>query len=167
MADIPDNLPPIVGKRNHFESVQEVVDDATFSICRMFPDWDEKATDRFRAWLSEYSVRLLHEIMWALKTGADRGIEQAAALLRDPDYYQNRKRRDKLQRERRSEKRREEERQRLEKEIAGPTEAELRRKRAMLERQLAYYRERIQETEEELRMMPELKNIVRVKGPIQ
>jgi hypothetical protein len=76
------SAPPVVGKRNHFSPLQELVDRVL----------DREETGVFtRAELGRLLMNFACEVKDACReaysVGAARGIEQVATLLEDPDYY--------------------------------------------------------------------------------
>lgn len=155
------SYPPVVGNRNHFASVRELVDDACFRLCLQFPNLD---AETIREWLTQYSEQMVRSVEWALKTGAERGIEQAAALIVNPDFYECRKRSRKVRSEHRQVQKQQEAREKAEREIAGPDEAKLVHRRLRLESDISLYRRIADQYEKELSLMAIPKNVVASKG---
>lgn len=49
------------------------------------------ALEGLREWLIPYTQHVIQRAMWDFTKGAQRGIEQMAQLIQDPDYYEKRK----------------------------------------------------------------------------
>jgi hypothetical protein len=74
-------MPPAVSKRNHFESVGLLVEDAF----RNLPE--EYRSPKLEQWLRWFAERLVRSVADNFATAAESGIQQAANLICDPDYY--------------------------------------------------------------------------------
>lgn len=86
--DGADDLPPVVGPRNHLFSLIDWVDQVVDAVPAVKVDFtDPEARARFRAWLVLAMTPLVQAVADDLAKGAARGIAQAAALELDPDYY--------------------------------------------------------------------------------
>lgn len=72
-----DKAPDVVSHRNHFETVDTIVD--RYIIAHRLPE-------EHRALLLAFAHRLMIEVEHAFTTGAERGVRQAGKLLRDPEY---------------------------------------------------------------------------------
>jgi hypothetical protein len=81
------NEPKIVSKRNHFESCVLMVEDHL----RFLPK--ELQTDELKAWLVQYTEHVVSRVSNDFATAARQGIEQAAELIRDPEYFMTLKKR--------------------------------------------------------------------------
>ena len=78
-------VPAIVSKRNHFHSADELVEDALPFLPDQFKH------PNFRQWLLRYTETVIKSVAAHYGLAASRGIEQAAELLCDPDYYETRR----------------------------------------------------------------------------
>lgn len=76
---------PIVSKRNHFGPADELVEHGLISLP------DEYKHEKFRVWLTRYTERVIKQIASDFAVGAQRGIEQTANLLCDPEFYETRR----------------------------------------------------------------------------
>jgi hypothetical protein len=79
-------MKPVVSKRNHFQPCAELVDDALMRIP------DELKHPGLEKWLIHYTETVVMNIASHFGLGAQRGIEQTAQLLCDPDFYEQRRR---------------------------------------------------------------------------
>jgi hypothetical protein len=123
---------PIVSKRNQFTPADELV-------AEHLPDLpDQFKHPNFRAWLLRYTETVIKSVASHFGIAAQRGIEQAADLLCDPEFYETRKRRkDKL----RSELRRQEAEQKFERfqRIHCPTQEQIDDSIRWAQRQIEYH----------------------------
>src|SRR5271157_5524519 len=78
-------IPMVVSKRNHFRPADELVEDALPLLPDQFKHPD------FRKWLTRYTETVIKSVASHFGLAASRGIEQAAELLCDPDYYETRR----------------------------------------------------------------------------
>jgi hypothetical protein len=132
--------PPVVGARNHFQSTREMAELAVGRLKLEEPwVWDDAMRARFLEWLTGYSNRLVDWIADNFTTGAQRGIEQTAHLLQNPDYYETLKRRRERGRERMKAEQESQEREREERAQGGYTAAEIQSERESLEEQIRYH----------------------------
>jgi hypothetical protein len=93
-------IPPVVTKRNEFTSLQARVEDALYR----FPEEGRVMTKaEMRRSLLTFAEQITLDCMFAYQKGADKGIEQAAHLMNDPDYYETVKARRKRSAERQKE----------------------------------------------------------------
>lgn len=79
-------LKPVVNKRNHFDAAAEHVDRAMDSLP------NEYKHPNFRKWCQSYTERVVREVAMSFATAAASGIQQAANLICNPDFYETRKR---------------------------------------------------------------------------
>ena len=80
-------VPPVVSKRNEFHSADELVENALPRLPDQFQHPD------FRKWLTAYTETTIKSVAMHFATAASRGIEQAAELLCDPEFYETRRQR--------------------------------------------------------------------------
>lgn len=166
-GEVMASVPPVVSNRNEFPSALREVEFALSWFAAAFPDFDRQRLPELEKWLYNLTRQIAHDLTWALKTGAERGIEQAANLALDPNYYEKKKQRFKRAREQAAVKSAAEKRERLERQVIGPSETELRQKRMRLEYDVAWHRRELERCELELKNFPVLKNLVTFKGPTQ
>lgn len=76
-----NSIPPVVSKRNAFTPADEFVENAIPYLPQEFQHVN------FRKWLLEYTERVIRGVAHHFGTAAERGIEQAANLLCDPEFY--------------------------------------------------------------------------------
>jgi hypothetical protein len=79
-------IPAIVSMRNHFTPADELVENALTRLPDQFKHPD------FRAWLVRYTENVIRGVASHFGIAAQRGIEQTAALLCDPTFYERRRR---------------------------------------------------------------------------
>lgn len=77
-------LPDVVGNRNHFVAIEDYADMLIRSPRSGFSESD-------RPEIMSILRHMVSSIEWALKTGSERGIEQAAALIVDGKFYEAKK----------------------------------------------------------------------------
>lgn len=162
-------IPDVVGKKNNFRSVFDLIDEAMPALIDSFPELhDEK---RMRSWLAEFAKRVLWEAEWAMKTGAEKGIEQSRRLLIDPEYYQHKKesrtrslRNDAVKN---SEKKIREQKEKAIADVLGETQMEANARRLRLAKQIETYENLAQMYKEELNRLPDAKHLSKDPGTIQ
>lgn len=89
-----------VTKRMHLTSLPEVVEEMMGQLPRRLMDCgDDKVRETFRAWLTHLSETLTFQLAMDFQSAAKRGIEEAANLVQDPDYYETVKKRRRAARE--------------------------------------------------------------------
>jgi hypothetical protein len=127
-----ERLPPLVSNRNHFESVETMVEDAMMFLP---PELKHPGMKQF---LLRFGERLVRETADAFSIGATKGIEQTANLICDPNFAANRRRRRALsiQRQKESEVRQENERQER---MQCPTQEQLAEQINFCEEQVQYH----------------------------
>ena len=79
--------PNVVSKQNHFTPADEFVEEAMPYLPEQFKHIS------FRPWLLRYTEGVIKQVATHFGTAAERGIEQAAELLCDPNFYETRKKR--------------------------------------------------------------------------
>lgn len=79
--------PNVVSKRNEFTPADEFVENAMGYLPEQFQHVS------FRPWLLRYTETVIKGVAYHFSTAADKGIQQAAELLCDPEYYETRKKR--------------------------------------------------------------------------
>jgi hypothetical protein len=78
----------------HMTSLPDVVEAVLEQLPRRMMDCaDSKVRETFRAWLMRLSEMLASNLAEDFKAAAQKGIEEAESLIRDPDYYETVKRR--------------------------------------------------------------------------
>lgn len=83
-----------VTKRMHLTSLEDVVNDALERFPRRPVDLgDEKVRESLREWLTQFADSLALHLEMDFQSAAKRGIEEAAKLIRDPEYYETVKKR--------------------------------------------------------------------------
>lgn len=78
-------IQPIVSKRNEFTPADEFVENAMPMLPAQFQH------ENFRGWLLRYTETVIQGVARHFGTAAERGIEQAANLLCDPEFYETRR----------------------------------------------------------------------------
>lgn len=125
-ATVSAEAPDVVSQRLEVLSVELLLDDVMARIPRGTINLAaDDSREWFRGWARNLIERVLFEMRWAVVKGAERGIDQAIALAKDPDYYKTRSRRRRREGDR---QRIEQQRQRAESEKWRAEEAERRRK---------------------------------------
>lgn len=128
----PVKVPPIVSRRNHFRAADELVQDAL----ELMPD--QFKHEKFEAWLLRYTETVIKSVASHYGLAAQRGIEQAADLLCDPEYYAKRREHRAEARKQWREQQAKQEWERAERQLA-PTAEQIEDSIKWNERQLAYY----------------------------
>ena len=80
-------IPPVVSKRNEFTPADELVENAIHFLPEQFKHLN------FRKWLTTYTETTIKSVAMHFGVAASRGIEQAATLLCDPEFYETRRKR--------------------------------------------------------------------------
>ena len=80
-------IPAVVSKRNEFTPADEFVENVMPYLPAQFQH------ENFRPWLLKYTETVIRGVSHHFGVAATRGIEQAAELLCDPEFYQTRKQR--------------------------------------------------------------------------
>ncbi len=150
------DLPPVVGKRNHFGCLQLSVEMGVAEVEYYFPGI--KNDRRFSEWLLRYSSQILEEFRNAVEVGSAAGIAQSIALFRDPSYYEHKRIRRQTATQNRAERRAKEREAQREKEWTSPDPLEVRRIR--LRQEASMYRQMAECRESELSRMEAPKNLV-------
>lgn len=136
-------IPTIVSKRNEFRPADELVEDALPHLPDQFKHPD------FRVWLLRYTEACIKSVASHFGIAAQRGIEQAAELLCDPDFYETRRQRRTERNKKMKEERAKQEWERIERTLA-PTVEQIEESIKWNERQLAYYQGIVLKHEEAL-----------------
>lgn len=152
MASAP---PPVVSKRNHFESVSSMVDSYWGRVPK------ELRTPELRKFLENYTDSLVRWVSHMFTVGAERGIEQTATLLCDPDYYLTLKERRKRDRERHEAYQKQQDIERLERQQC-PTAEQVEKMRGDLTDRIAGHEKQIERWKEQLAALPENPKHVRM-----
>ena len=77
----------LLTKRVNFPSVPDLIDEALPNIQEKF-SFNEKQTEEMMIGLTRLLSNFLSEIKSALELGASKGMEEAIALILDPEYYE-------------------------------------------------------------------------------
>lgn len=153
---------PVVGKRNEFTSTIAKAEDAIARLQLKDPwVWTDEARETFRLWLIDYSDGLVRWMAFNFGTGAQRGIEQTAHLLSDPDYYDTLKNRRIREAQREKEREKKDARERDERKKLGMTAAEVEQLRERLERELLQSSLHVEECKRRLSQLPRNPRLVR------
>jgi hypothetical protein len=78
-------IPAVVSKRNEFTPADELVENALVYLPNQYQCVD------FRKWLTHYTETVIKSVAHHFGVAAERGIEQAAELLCDPEFYETRR----------------------------------------------------------------------------
>ncbi len=150
------DAPPVVSKRNHFLSAECLIN---CYFDRFLPEHPPRylRTERVRAWLLKYTEDIIGHVAQSFAVGAQRGIEQTAKLLCDPDYYRTLKERRLRDSQRQKEYEAEQEAERLERELAPTGE--------QIEREISNLEKWIPDTESDLERMRERLKALRAMTP--
>ena len=140
--------PAVVSNRNHFASLENLVDDWLFRFDTR--TWEQARIDQLRTALLAFADAVVSETKWAFKTGIERALEQTQALLRDPEYYRATKRRRNANRQTELKHQREQEAERNREAFKPATPREINRKKLQLVAMRDYHRELAQEYEKQL-----------------
>ena len=140
--------PAVVSNRNHFASLENLVDDWLFRFDTR--TWEEAWIKQFRTALLAFADAVVSETKWAFKTGIERALDQTQALLRDPEYYRVTKRRRNVDRQTALKHQREQEQERERQAFKPATPAEINRKKLHLIAMRDYNREQAEEYEKQL-----------------
>lgn len=124
-APEPQTPPSAVSHRNHFDSAACLTE-------RHITRLPVHIQTELRPWLMKFTESVIRDVAMSFATGAQRGIDQTASLLCDPDYYATRKERRKRERERNDAYQKEQDQSRLERQLA-PTAEQIEQEMADLE----------------------------------
>lgn len=154
--------PNVVSKRNEFTPADEFVEDAMGHLPAQFQHAD------FRPWLLRYTELVIKRVAYHFSTAADRGIQQAAELLCDPEFYETRKRRRLEQRRKWKEEEAKQEWERIERKHC-PTAEQIDQQIKWATQQIEYHTEQLTKYEAALERLQELtpKNIRLVPKGVQ
>ena len=145
----PRAIPMVVSKRNEFTPADEFVENALPYLPDLFKHPD------FRAWLLRYTESVIKGVASHFGLAASRGIEQAAELLCDPEFYETRRERRAKQRQRFQEQQAKQEWDRIER-LNCPTAEQIAQQIRWSEGQVAYHQAELDKHEarlEQLRSM--------------
>lgn len=136
-------MKPVVSKRNHFDSADEIAERLLMSVP------DELKHPNLGQWLKRCIEWTICDVARSFAVAAQRGIEQAAELIRDPDFEQHRResRKKQLKRWREDEAKRDFERREAE---AFPTAAQIEQTIRNCDNQIIYHREQIAKYEKRI-----------------
>ena len=147
-------LPDVVGKRNHFEPVGQLIDETFARLPEKFKQPEMKlALQRHTHWV-------IATARHAFAVGAQRGIEQAARLIEDPEYYRTIKER----RFREMARRREDEVRQAAEQLemrSCPTAKQVEDLRRRLNNSIKEYESWIEDCRERLDALPDKPKLVR------
>jgi hypothetical protein len=136
-------IPAVVSKRNEFLPAEELVENALPYLPGQFKHPD------FRAWLTRYTETVIRSVASHFGVAATRGIEQAAELLCDQDFYATVRERRKRRRQQMQEQIAKQEWERIERQNC-PTAEQIAQQIKWSEDQIAYHRNQLAKCEENL-----------------
>jgi hypothetical protein len=139
----PTKIPPIVSQRNHFRPADELVENALYRLPDQFKHPD------FRPWLVQYTETVIKSVASHFGMAAQRGIEQAADLLCDPNFYEKRRQQRAASTQQMKEHRAKEEWERNER-LLAPTAEQIENQIKSCERTLSYHQEQAAKSEADL-----------------
>lgn len=148
-------MKPVVSQRNHFESADDLVEDSVYRLPDQFKHPD------FRAWLVRYTEATIRRVARSFIVGAERGIEQAAELMCDPDFYETKKKRRAENVKQNKERRAKEDWERIERTLT-PTAEQIEDQIKWRLGQIAYYQGQVDANEVELAKLRKLAPHMRV-----
>jgi hypothetical protein len=149
-------IPPVVGKRNHFHSIGELVDQYCY---RLKPEFK---TPEMRAFFEHFADSVMRAVSRDFATAAERGIEQAVKLISDPEYYDTLKARRRRNLEEHEKYEQKQIQERLEREQC-PTAAQVEQMRDTLTENIERYERQVRAWKERLAALP--KNPKHVRMP--
>lgn len=133
----------VVSQRNHFESADDLVENAIYQLPDQFKHPD------FRIWMVKYTERVVRSVASAFGTGAQRGIEQAAELMCDPNFYETKRKRRAENTKRMKEDRAKQDWERVERTLT-PTAEQIEDQVKWRTSQISYHQSQINDHEKEL-----------------
>lgn len=139
----PNAIPAVVSKRNQFTPAEEFVEDAL----PYFPE--QLRNPALKGWLLRYTEGVIRGVADHFSVAASRGIEQAAQLLCDPEFYATARERRRKQRRLWAEQQAQQEWDRIEQRNC-PTAEQIEKQILFSEQQLAYHREQLTAYEKNL-----------------
>ncbi len=152
--NLPSTIPAVVSKRNEFQPADELVEEA---LPFMPEQYRQPA---FRKWLTGYTETVIRRVSCHFAVAASRGIEQAAELLCDPEFYETRRQRRAKRRRDWQEEQAKQERERIER-LNCPTADQIAEQVRWAEGQVAYHQAELEKYEKNLERLRTLvpKNI--------
>ena len=147
-------IPMIVSKRNQFRPADELVEYALPHLPDQFKHQD------FRKWLTRYTETVIKSVASHFGVAAQRGIEQAAHLLCDPEFYETRRKQRATQRQQWKESQAKQEWERKER-MHCPTAEQIAEQIKWSEHEIEYHRSQLSKHETALEQLRKLvpKNI--------
>lgn len=139
-------IPAVVSKRNEFSPADELVENHLPYLPEQFKHPD------FRKWLTRYTEAVIKRVAHHFAVAAERGIEQAANLLCDPEFYETRRQRRAEWRRKMRENEAQAEWERLER-LNCPTAEQIAEQIKWSERQVEYHRVELTKHEENLKRL--------------
>lgn len=137
---------PVVSKRNEFHPADELVEYAMMRMPDQFKHPD------FRGWLVRYTETTIKTVASHFGVAAQRGIEQAAELLCDPEFYETRKKRRSENTKRMREERAKQDWERNER-LLTPTAEQIEDQIKWAEREQSYHQSKLNEIEAKLQTL--------------
>jgi hypothetical protein len=152
--NLPGTIPAVVSKRNEFQPADELVEE----VLPYLPEQYKQPA--FRKWLTDYTERVIRRVASHFAVAASRGIEQAAELLCDPEFYETRRQKRTRQRLLWKEEQAKQEWERIER-MNCPTAEQIAEQVRWAERQVAYHQAELEKYEKNLERLRTLvpKNI--------
>src|ERR1035438_2245151 len=142
---VKNEIPPVVSGRNHLPQIDDYVELAIHDPRLGFED-----SESMHAALRYVLKRFAYSITLAMQKASDNGMNQALALIEDPEYYGNTKRRRDLSMKRKKEKWDIENQERIRREM-NPTPKDIAQNRKWLSDMVAYHRRSLAEAEGKLK----------------
>lgn len=167
MSAAKQEQPKLVNHRWQLPSLEQMLDD-------LLPEWSEGRHPDFsgedgykklRGGFQQFGESLLFQMELVLGKAAAKGISEALALIKNPDYYQTVKRRRTRETQRQKEYREQQERERERRLRFEFTEQERIRELASIAYQLDYHQKEIQElTERRLKVETSVPVVLETAG---
>src|SRR5208337_1522309 len=136
-------IPAIISKRNEFSPADELVENHLPHLPAQFKHPD------FRKWLTRYTETVIKQVAHHFGVAAQRGIEQTANLLCDPEFYETRRQRRVAWRREMSEQQAKQEWERLERQMC-PTAEQIAVQIQWSEQQVKYHQVELAKHEQNL-----------------
>jgi hypothetical protein len=154
---VSNEPPPVVSKRNHFHSLDEYVEMAIHQMARhgVFGN-DPTEQSKIRTAIRYALGHFLSNIRNAFAIACDSAMDQAEALIKDPDFFENRKARRKRIIVKAAEERAVRQKERQERELFGPTPEEVNRRRAEAVHMIAWHESETKRLRDELARLPNM-----------
>jgi hypothetical protein len=132
---------PAVTKRMHLFSIEDFVDSflSNHNFNEPLDLTDQHDLENFRLWMIRLVENVVFHVAMDFAGAAKAGIDQAATLMQDPDYYETVKKRRRRSKQRDEEYQREQKKEQLRRELL-PTKEEIEIEKAQLQRDIERYK---------------------------